>query len=168
MEGQHIDEWCELRDETTDHLRSRGHVLQPKHQPKLQLLVMPSFDDWWCIDLLEMGGVLSAYLTTWYATKDHEAFRNGIERLRHPRPYVVTLESKRLDRTHEEVRKILEVFSSLELPLDWKSDSVHLDGTPIELRVGDQPVLSWNRETPGEWQTELRTGILALYAWSKA
>ena len=161
-----MDEWSELRDNIHLHLSSRCHVSLPKYRPRLQLLVMPSFHDWWCIDLLETDGELSAYLIWWYATHDQEAFRNGLERLRHPRPFLPTLNSRRLERSSSDVREMLARFESIQLPFDLKWDYFTIDGTPIELRVGDQLVLEWNSGMPEEWPSDLRQAFSELRNWN--
>ncbi len=85
MEQLQQFEWCELRSRTWRLLREREHILRPKHSPLLQFLVMPSFADSWCIDLVRTNGTTAAYYTVWRMTYDIKAFSTAIERLKHPR-----------------------------------------------------------------------------------
>lgn len=166
MEPQLREEWSELQAKTCEHLRSRSHILQPKHRPVLQLLAMPSFEDMWCIDLVETAGEFSAFRTTWYSTQDVLAFENGLARLRYPRPFVATLESIRLDRSDSDVRHIINSFKAIDMPFDWLDSSISLDGTGYELSFHEGRILKWTNDVPLAWPTQLRQLIKNLLAWT--
>lgn len=166
MEPQLQEEWRELQTKTCEHLRSRSHILQPEHLPVLQLLTMPSFEDTWCIDLLETAGELSAFKTTWYSRQDVLAFENGLARLRYPRPFVATLESVRLGRSDSDVRQILNSFRAIDMPFDWLDSSISLDGTGYELSFHEGRILKWKNDVPLAYPAQLRESIKNLLAWA--
>lgn len=158
MEQLQQFECCELRSRTWRLLREREHILRSKHSPLLQFLVMPSFTDSWCIDLVRTNGVTVAYYTVWRMTHDIEAFSTAIERLKHPRPYLPTLESTKLDASPESLDLILDRLSSIVVPLSRVRNSIGLDGTLFELQIGDGLtgiMLQWHNELPDEWSLEL-------------
>ncbi len=167
MEPQLLQEWIDLRSRTWEHLRTRGHILQPKHKPLLQLLAMPSFHDSWCLDLLETDGTLSAYRTTWHSSQDSLGFQDWLVRLRHPRPFVATLSSVRLEKSESAIRQILDAFEPIDIPTDWEDRGIFLDGTSFEFQIGNHPTLEWENGLPEDWPKSLCDAIESLCRWAE-
>lgn len=170
MEQLQQFEWCELRSRTWRLLREREHILRSKHSPLLQFLVMPSFTDSWCIDLVSTDGTTAAFYTVWRMTYDIEAFSTAIERLKHPRPYLPTLESTKLDASSESIDAILERLSAIVVPLSRVRNSISLDGTLYELQIGDGwtgILLQWHNQTPNEWPREFHSIVDDLNAMER-
>lgn len=158
-------EWRELRSNTWRLLRERQHILCSKHRPLLQYLVMPSFHDTWCIDIVRTGHVLAAYHTTWRMTNDIKAFTTAIDRLKYPRRYTPTLVSDRLAINDDAVKSFLDRLECIQIPLRLTSNSISVDGVSFELKMGDGctgVVLQWYKELPSEWPLELRQIIKGL------
>lgn len=165
MEQLQQREWCELRSNTWRFLRERDHILVSKHRPLLQYLVMPSFSDTWCIDVVRSGDVLAAYYTIWRMTRDIEHFTTAVERLKHPRPYVPTVESKLLNVSQGEISSLLTKLGRTRIPLQSTTNSVWLDGIGYELQIGDGwtgVTLQWHNNLPDEWPSELHDIMSAL------
>ncbi len=159
MEQLQQEEWCELRSDTWRLFKQRKHILRSKHTPLLQYLVMPSFHDTWCIDLVRTGDVLGVYHTTWRMTHDIEAFKTAIERLKHARPYTPTLVSDRLAINNGDIKSILDRLDRIQIPLRLTSNSISLDGVSFEMQIGDGctgVMLQWHNELPNEWPCELQ------------
>jgi hypothetical protein len=154
MEQQQQQEWCELRSNTWQDLRQREHILRSNHRPLLQYLVMPSFTDSWCIDFVRSGDTLAAYHTVWRMTQDIEAFATAIERLKHPNPFLPTLESTQIDLPASTIDNVLCQIAEIPIRLAPISNSISLDGTLFELQVGDGWTgirLQWHNRLPDEW-----------------
>ncbi len=165
MEQLQQDEWIELRSNTHRLLRQRNHINRSKHWPLLQFLVMPSFADTWCLDFVRTGDDLAAYYTTWRSGHDLQAFAAAAERLKHPRPYIPTLESVRLDESEKRVASIMSRMGAILIPMHAMTNLVSLDGTEHELQVGDGRmgvVLRWHNQLPHEWPPELHALISDL------
>ena len=165
MEQLQQREWCELRSNTWRFLRERDHILVSKHRPLLQYLVMPSFTDTWCIDVVRSGDVLAAYHTTWRATRDIAAFATAVERLKHPRPYVPTVDSRRLNVTDGEISSLISKLGRIRIPLRSTTNSISVDGIGYELQIGDGwtgVMLQWHNDLPDEWACELHDIVSAL------
>lgn len=160
MEDLQQTEWFDLRERTWQHLRHKNHISRSKYVPLLQFLTIPSFSDTWCIDVVESDGITSAFLTTWNSTKDVRAFETGLERLKHPRPFVPSLQSTLLPVNSESIEGILKRFEDIAMPLKpARNSSIYLDGTSYELQFGEGHRgirLSWHEDMPMDWPIELR------------
>ena len=170
MEQLQQREWCELRSDTWRFLRERDHILVSKHRPILQYLVMPSFTDTWCIDVVHSGDVLAAYHTTWRVTRDIEAFATAVERLKHPRPYVPTVESSQMNVSGVEIASLISELGMIHVPLRSTANSVSLDGVGYELQIGDGwtgVMLQWHNELPDGWASELHDIVSVLNEWAR-
>lgn len=154
MEQLQQQEWYELRSRTWRLLRQRDHILRSKHLPLFQYLVRPSFTDTWCIDIVQTGDDFGVYHTTWRMTHDLEAFSTAIERLKHPRPYVPTLESVQFDPELLDAESVLTRISKIRLPLKLTKNWISLDGTSFEMQIGNGTngiLLQWHNQLPDEW-----------------
>ena len=155
MEQLQQQEWYELRSRTWRLLRQRDHILRSKHTPVFQYLVRPSFNDTWCIDIVKTGDEFGVYHTTWRMTHDLEAFSTANERLKHPRPYVPTLESTRFDLDLLDAETLLSHIHKVRLPLRLTKNWISLDGTSFEMQIGNGTngiLLQWLNQLPDEWQ----------------
>ncbi len=154
MEQFQQQEWNELRSRTWRLLRQRDHILRSKHTPLFQYLVRPSFTDTWCIDIVQTGDAIGVYHTTWRMTHDLGAFSTAIERLKHPRPYVPTLESIQLDPELLDTESVLTRISKIRLPLKLTKNLISLDGASFEMQIGHGTngiLLQWHNQLPDEW-----------------
>lgn len=154
MEHLQQREWFELQSQTWQLLRQRDHVLRSKHTPLFQYLVRPSFTDTWCIDIVRTGEELGIYHTTWRTMRDLGAFSTAMERLRHPRPFVPTLESTQFDSNMVDANSFLTRISGIRLPLKPTKNWISLDGTSFELQIGNGTngiLLQWHNYLPDEW-----------------
>ena len=170
MEQLQQREWCELRSSTWRFLLQREHILRSKHLPLLQYLVMPSFTDTWCIDLVRSGDTLAAYHTTWFMTRDIKAFATAIERLKHPRPFVPTVESTPLDISNDTIASLMSKLAGAKVSLESIRNSISLDGTGYALQVGDGwtgVLLEWHNQLPDEWPDELTDVVRELDAMQR-
>lgn len=162
MEQLQQREWYELQSRTWQLLRGRDHILRAKHRPLLQYLVRPSFTDTWSIDFVRTGDNLAAFHTVWRMTEDIHAFTTAIERLKHPKPYVPTLASTRIDLGSNAIESMLHRLGQIQIPLQQTKNSISLDGVSYELQIGDGwtgVMLQWHNELPDEWPTELRRSV---------
>jgi hypothetical protein len=165
MEQLQQREWHELRSRTWQLLRRREHILRSKHRPLLQYLVLPSFTDTWCIDIVQTGDVRAVYRTVWRMTQDINAFATATERLKHPRPYIPTLASAQLDVDTYSVESLLARLGQIQIPLKRAGNSISLDGVAFELQIGDistAVTLQWHNHLPDEWPPELRGVVCEL------
>ncbi len=154
MEQLQQQEWYELRSRTWHLLRQRDHILRSKHTPVFQYLVRPSLSDTWCIDIVQTGDDLGVYYTTWRMTRDLEAFSTAMERLKHPRPYVPTIESTRFDFDSLGAESLLSRISKVRIPLELTRNWISLDGTSFEMQIGNGTngiLLQWHNRLPDEW-----------------
>lgn len=165
MEQLQQREWYELQSKTRQLLRRREHIRISKHRPLLQYLVMPSFTDTWCIDVVRTGETLCAYRTVWEMTQDINAFTTAIERLKHPRPFVPTIASTPMDIGPNALTPLLARFGQIQIPLRHTKHSICVDGVSFELQIGDGwtgIMLQWHNDLPDEWPAELRTLVAEL------
>ena len=164
MEQLQQQEWSELRSRTWRLLRQRDHIARSKHTPLFQYLVRPSFTNTWCIDFVQTGDDFGVYHTTWRMTHDLEAFSTAIERLKHPRPYVPTLESIQFDPELLDAESVLSQIAKIRLPLILTKNGVCLDGTSFEMHIGNGNngiLLHWHNRLPDEWH-ELSEIVVSL------
>jgi len=158
MESEQQIEWSLLRDRAINHLRDFGHVKRPKYRPVAQFLVLPSFTDTRCVDLLERDDRLVAFHTIWKSTTDINAFATPVERLKHPQIFLPTFESVELDVDAGTTQNLLSTIASVNLKLTPTTNTICVDGTSFELYVGPGYTgirLRWHHELPDEWD-ELR------------
>jgi hypothetical protein len=158
MEQLQQQEWYELRSRTWQLLRRRKHILRSKYRPLLQYLVMPSFTDTWCIDVVRTGDELAAYHTLWRMTSDISAFATAIERLKHPKPYVPTLASTRIIIGSDVIESLLARLGRIQVPLQVTTNSISLDGVAFEIQIGDGwtgLMLQWHNVPPDGWSPDL-------------
>jgi hypothetical protein len=154
MEQLQQQEWYDLRSRTWQLLRQRDHILRSKHQPLFQYLVRPSFTDTWCIDIVQTGDDFGVYHTIWRMTYDLAAFSTAIERLKHPRPYIPTLESIQVGPERLDAESVLTRISKIRLPLKLTKNRISLDGTSFEMQIGNGRngmLLQWHNQLPEEW-----------------
>ena len=166
VDSEHMQEWTKLREDTCNHIRQRGHISRTKYKPLLQYLILPSFDDTWAIDFVQNEGVITAFMTIWKMTKDLEAFSSPVKRLQHPKPFIPTLQSIKLDFSDKQLRDILSRLSREDVPQDLIHHTIILDGISYELQFLHGAAwahLDWKNVVPNEWHA-LRSVIAELDA----
>ncbi len=158
-------EWYDLQSRTWQLLRTRDHILRSKFSPLFQYLVKPSFTDTWCIDFVRTGGNLAAYYTIWRMTEDVNVFTTASERLKHPKPYVPTLESTRMHDDTLSIALLLKRLEQIQIPLLGTKNAISVDGVSFEMQIGDGltgVLLQWHNELPEEWSSELADVVFEL------
>lgn len=159
MEQARAEELRAVQKLAYDALRSKRY-LESDPSKGCQLLIMPSFENVICWDVLDVGpthesGGIRLHRTCWRMDFDFEALNDPIKRLRHPRPYHPTLETAwtELDRTA--LTAILAGFSAIRIPLHVTNPDWGCDGTTYELAIGDyfwNTRIRWWNHLPDEWQ----------------
>ena len=155
MEAEQQIEWSLLRDRAVEHLRDFGHVKRSKYRPVAQFLILPSFSDTRCIDLLDRDNTIVAFHTIWKSTTDINAFATPVERLKHPRSFTPTYESAELDVESAALQNLLSTIGSVNLKLTPTTSTICVDGTSYELYVGPGYTgirMRWHNELPNEWE----------------
>ncbi len=164
MSAELVQEWSQVRSQTLEDLRAYRHLLRTKHTPLLQFLVMPAFVDARCVDVMQADKEYAAFSTTWQVTRDAIAFSSPIERLKHPRLFIPSIQTRPLDWKSEFIaNSILKPLSEVYVPLlSSQCGSIVLDGTRFELCARNGGALirlvwysgseGWHPESvPNEW-----------------
>ena len=155
MEKEQAEEWYDLRQRATDLLRSDngGGWL-------LQILVMRAFKPYLCWEIFEQrdqedGIHYVGQRTVWRSDTDAGKLASPVERLKHPRPLLPTLEKERMTLANAFVAAVLDDLKSIVAPVFVTSDIVGVDGTSYELAFNEGYVRAryhWWDEPPRPWQ----------------
>jgi hypothetical protein len=95
---------------------------------------------------------------------DLEAMRTPVERIRHPRPYLPTIEADSVPFDESALQATIESLRMTRIPVAISSSRLGLDGTSYELTFGDEfngVNLRWWCELPDEW-SNLRTATAEI------
>lgn len=169
MEEADDDEFYKVREWAKKGLRER-RCLQSHPSPGCQLLILPSFENPICWDVLDIDfdehdtAATRLHRTCWRMDIDCEALSDPIERLKHPRPYFPTMETDSVDLDRTALQAVLAKFSELRIPLNVTTASMGFDGAFFEFAIGDHfwnARIRWWNELPAEWQV-LRGPLLEL------
>ena len=155
MESEQQIEWSMLCNRAIEHLRDFGHVKRSKYRPVAQFLILPSFADTRCVDVLERDDTLLAFHTIWKSTTDINAFSTPVERLKHPHIFMPTYDSVELDVGAASLQNLLSTIGGVNLKLTPTTNTICVDGTSYELYVcpGYTGIrLRWHHELPDEWE----------------
>ncbi|MFO0815823.1 MAG: hypothetical protein U0796_21610 [Gemmatales bacterium] len=156
------------REQQAEFLRVRQIAIRRLRQVKLKssrlashickYVELPSFGNAIAWDVLSMltreGKSLRLYRTCWRYDQDSEAFRSPIIRLKHPKPYLPTLESGWVELRSSELHGILELLTGTRVPMYCDNHHVGFDGTSFELTMGDAfcfTTIHWWSRLPKEW-----------------
>jgi hypothetical protein len=164
---EHFEEFSRLRGEVQASLRSG---VSAKHGiPLLCWMVLPSFENTVVWDLYSRTArheIESHVLTRslWRMDVDLRVLRSPIERLKHPRPYLPTIERTQIDLSANEVETLMRRFREVSISLTVPKPLMGCDGTTYELALFSVPCelrLRWWESLPEAW-AELRPGLAAL------
>jgi hypothetical protein len=155
------DEFYEVRAWAKKGLRER-RCLEGHPSAGCQLLILPSFENPVCWDVLDIDfddndtAGTRLHRTCWRMDVDSEALNDPIERLKHPRPYLPTMETDSADLDRATLQAVLAKFSEIPMRLNVKSSNMGCDGTTFEFACGHyfwNARLRWWNELPAEWQS---------------
>ncbi len=120
----------------------------------MSVLIAPSFDDWSAYVLWEVRGEWRLRRRIWRYLVDAEKLRTPVERLRHPRPLLPTIETREIAYGASEAEAAFERLASLRLRVLPEGGGGHvLDGTDHEVALEDGAAsmrLRWN-PIPAAW-----------------
>src|SRR5947209_3792842 len=104
-----MNEFYALREAAYDGLRLGKYIDCHRSASVCRFLILPSFDNPVSWDVLHVVARRAAaqtrlYRSCWRMDLDEDAMRSPVERLKHPRPYAPTIETKwvLIDRGHIE------------------------------------------------------------------
>lgn len=168
MEEDRQDEFDEVRVWAYRRLRERS-CLESDPRTGCQLLILPSFENMICWDVLDIDferdtAGTRLHRTCWRMDIDYERLSDPIERLKHPRLYYPTLESDSVELDRSALQATLAKFSDVRVGIQVKSTNMGFDGTTFEFACGDyfwNARLRWWCDLPDEWQ-ELREPLEEL------
>jgi hypothetical protein len=160
VEREPWEEFETVRKAAIDALRCGQHIARSPLSVICQLLVLPSFEDAIRWDVVEAssppnGRQLHLQRTIWRMEVDSGAFRSPIERLKHPRPYLPTIETGIVNVNSARLDSILSQFRTIRIPLAVEDPQSGLDGTAFELRLGGpfcSARIAWRCNLPNEWR----------------
>jgi hypothetical protein len=137
----------------------------------LWVFVAPSFDDWRAYELWELRGEWRLRRRVWRHLVDAEKMRTPVERLRHPRPLLPTIETREIPYGASEAEAAFERLASLRLRvLPEGGGGLVLDGADHEVALEDGAAsmrLRWN-PTPAAWAPLAETVDVLLAAFDAA
>jgi hypothetical protein len=160
MNQELVDEFDAMRTNVVHKLRQGFYA--SGRQPLLQYLVYPTFAPVVAYDVsADRRDGRQLIRSQWRYDIDVEKFRNPIEILRWPRPFIATVEVHRLTVAPEKLDELLDELRTIQIPFSPPSTGITLDGTrrevmlhaPYEIRV------SWTESSvPEGWD--------AIDAWA--
>jgi hypothetical protein len=147
VDREHQQEWHSLEQQACGLLRDGDWYLR--------LAVLPSFTDPHILGLRGWPrGSSQVIWRRWRRDVDAEKLRNPVERLRHPRRLVPTIEEKQSIFDAARARDLVDGVSKLSIPVIPQATSIGLDGTGYELlaKDGNHSInLRWREAAPREW-----------------
>jgi hypothetical protein len=93
--------------------------------------------------------------TIWRLDLDSAKLETPVERLRHPRPLVPTIENEMRPIPESAVQEIEEMLGAITVPLQIRQAHVGCDGVSYELRVGSsftETSVRWWYKPPEGWE----------------
>ncbi len=180
MDREQMEEFYAVREAAYDGLRLGTYVDRHRSIPVCQYLILPSFENPVSWDVIRVaarraGAQTRLYRSCWRMDVDSEAMRTPVERLKHPKPYLPTIEADWALIDLSTVQESLSRLRSAPVPLAIAEPVVGCDGTTFELSVGEffcNARISWWCDLPKDWQS-LRPIIVELeqafeQAWERA
>lgn len=159
MEPEFVAEWTAIREKVTADLRQRRFVTLPRCRSLLQLLVLPSFADCKCWNILSCGRKgdreLIGFESVWRATRDLAAFTSPVERGRFPVPFEPTVEARCPQIPSSVLGELLQRFASVKIVPFANISHAGLDGTSFELELGGAAMsrFNWWQQLPDAWSS---------------
>lgn len=132
----------------------------------LQILVLPFWGTPCNFEIFnaETAGHLVTQ-TIWYKDIDAENFKNPVERLRHPFPYLPTIEQKTVPLEAEFVQHTLQNLGRVTIPFWVEHTLIGLDGTTFEVAFTHRLIaarVQWWGNGPQEWQPLIKITQAAI------
>jgi hypothetical protein len=178
MDREQMDEFYAIREAACDGLRLGTYIERHRSVPVCQILILPSFENPVSWDVIRvaargLGAQTRLYRSCWRMDIDCENTRSPVERLKHPRPYIPTIDVDWVLIDRALVETIIGRLRATPILLALASRPVGCDGVTFELSIGDffcNARISWWCELPEEWKqirpvvTELE-GVF-IQAWT--
>jgi hypothetical protein len=127
------------------------------------LVELPSFDasgSWTVCATMGADRKFSVHKKTWRSNVDVQVFASPIERLRHPKELLPTIEEKVSEISAAEISSYEASLARLQFrPYLAPSTSVRLDGTNYEFwtdTIDSSFHLAWHEDGPEEWRVQAR------------
>jgi hypothetical protein len=151
----------DIRNSVSHALREGSYLERQRTVTICRLVTLPSFGNPVGWDLLQFrhshkeGFQSRLYRSCWRMDLDAEAFRSPVERAKYPKPFQPTIE---IDYELVEMTWVESLGKDLQkccLPLSVPNTPMGLDGTMLELVVGDsfcQARIAWWSRLPAEWK----------------
>ena len=160
MEDERSIELSRIRNQVLANFRNRQLLPRKLWSPTLQYLILPTWQDWVALDVVDAGVELGLFKSRWSYLSDLKAFANPVERNKHPRPFVPTLSSERLEVSQNALRECFALLTETAVPITPGEYRLGLDGIGFELN-NQWATLRWHMELPPGWR-ELEPGIRLL------
>ncbi len=169
MDREQIDEFYKLQELACNALRLSTAIDRHQAIPICQLLTLPSFENPVSWDVIKMmsrqsRGETRLYRSCWRMDLDSQAMSSPMERLKHPYPFIPTIESDWILVDTTQLEAVLSRLQSIQIPLMLPSPQIGFDGTSFELALGDffcNARIRWWFEMPTEWR-ELQPVVTEL------
>jgi hypothetical protein len=151
MDREQLPELVALEREARDRLFAGDWLVR--------LSIEPSFDDIVVLGILREGGRRrrgAVSLRRWRRAADSERLRSPVERMRHSRPLVATIEVADVELSPDAADAVLRAIGSdLVVPVFAGGAALVLDGTSYEVCIRRHPIactLRWSNSHPAEWR----------------
>ncbi len=159
MEREQMDEFCAVRESAFDALRFGKSIDRHRSIPVCQLLILPSFENpisWDAIKVVsrQAGAQTRLYRSCWRMDLDTQAMSSPVERLKHPRPFIPTLETDWVLVDGTKLNLILSGLRGIRIPVTLANAKEGCDGISFELAIGDffcNIRIGWWCDMPEEW-----------------
>ena len=152
-------EWYSLERQALEQLRAgidrKGYIA------RLQVLVLPSFEDSWCYELLasvpDQSKSALAVRKVWHRSIDLAKFANPVVRLSFGSGVrqLPTMEEFDAETDAALVNGLCAKAAMLKVPVFAAKSSVGLDGTSYQLALGSSPLVArfeWWNSPPEGWE----------------
>lgn len=159
MEREQQSEWYSLEQQALEQLRAgidrKGYIA------RLQVLVLPSFEDSWCYELLasvpDRSKPALAVRKAWHRSIDLAKFANPVVRLSfgpgvRQLPTIEEFDAE-IDATL--VNGLCAKAATIRVPVFTAKSSIGLDGTSYQLALGSSPLVArfeWWNSPPEGWE----------------
>lgn len=162
----HQEAWTKFRAGVLQQLRSAKHIPPEVHPCRRgQYLVLPTFGEVICIDIVDSGGRVSATRTVWSVEKDQLRFRDPVEFLRHRADESVSIQTEPLDWPELGLTQVVSRLQEFSRPTMAESSHVQLDGVAFELVFSDMEKtwrLAWRQVVNCRLPKQLQTTVATL------
>jgi len=165
MPGFDVEQWYRLMQSAMTTVRTGQDT--GRARPAITLIVEPSFDNSFCLQLVIAGDTLSWYRTTWLRLEDAAKLRDPIASLMYigqELPPGIRHENGTADAAG--LREIRDAVRTLSVSPPLEAPGIVLDGTYYRLTIGNgdaEITYKWHY-LPGEWASLRKlTDLLEIF-----